>query len=569
MSQLTRRLFAPEFSLDEPCLCYEGVWCSRRQLFAEAERLGARLAILGIQPGDRVVVGFPNSLAFVVAYLALIRYGAVVAPCNPEMPTAELLAFLHRSRAVAGFFMRSQWMRLQEAKDATDLRLRVVLLSDDVAQPQPTQTLLCEGDGWRQATALVDDGQATAETAAGAVSRSAALTASAVGEGELADTAATVHPAAVVDDSRFRREPEDEALGVLMYTSGTTGTPKAVGLRHRHLLAAADNVIASHLLGPADVTYCFLPMFHINAQVIAFLATLVSGGRIVLASKFSASRFWPTVLEYGVTWVSAVPTIIAILLKTPRPERIPSHLRFIRSASAPLPVLDARRFEREFGIPLIQSYGMTEAASQICVNPLPPGERKLGSVGRPVGVELQVMDDEGRVLGPGQVGEIVIRGRSVIDHYEGGNSLHDFRDGWFLTGDLGYVDADGYVFLTGRKKEMINRAGEKISPYEVEDVIREHPRVRQVGVVGLPDPLYGERVTACVVSDATPSDQERVAAEILELCRAALSRYKWPAEVRFVETIPVGPTGKVQRARLKQQLMEGGRVPAQVRRSLP
>jgi acyl-CoA synthetase (AMP-forming)/AMP-acid ligase II len=518
MSQLTRRLFAPEFSLDEPCLCYEGVWCSRRQLFTEAERLGARLAILGIQPGDRVVVGFPNSLAFVVAYLALIRYGAVVAPCNPEMPTAELLAFLHRSRAVAGFFMRSQWMRLQEAKDATDLRLRVVLLSDDVAQPQPTQT---------------------------------------------------IHPAAVVDASRFRREPEDEALGVLMYTSGTTGTPKAVGLRHRHLLAAADNVIASHLLGPADVTYCFLPMFHINAQVIAFLATLVSGGRIVLASKFSASRFWPTVLEYGVTWVSAVPTIIAILLKTPRPERIPSHLRFIRSASAPLPVLDARRFEREFGIPLIQSYGMTEAASQICVNPLPPGERKLGSVGRPVGVELQVMVDEGRVLGPGQVGEIVIRGRSVIDHYEGGDSLHDFRDGWFLTGDLGYVDADGYVFLTGRKKEMINRAGEKISPHEVEDVIREHPRVRQVGVVGLPDPLYGERVTACVVSDATPSDQERVAAEILELCRAALSRYKWPAEVRFVETIPVGPTGKVQRARLKQQLMEGGRVPAQVRRSLP
>ncbi|WP_067932357.1 AMP-binding protein [Alicyclobacillus kakegawensis] len=546
MSQLMERLFAAPFDGDAPCLCFAGRWYRRRELLAEAETLAARMSKAGVQPGQRVILGVPNSAAFAIAWLALIRMGAVAAPCNPDMPAAELLVFLNRCQAAAAVLRPEQWQALQASASIPESLTRVWLV-DDVAQPQPARYLLRGRDGgWSE----VADALAQREAA------------SASSQGEAMPGTAGILPD-LADIS-------DEAQGVLLYTSGTTGVPKAVGLRHRHLLATADNVIVSHQLTERDVTYCFLPLFHINAQVIAFLATLLSGGRIVLAPKFSASSFWPQVEEYGVTWVSAVPTIIAILLKKPRPERIPPHLRFVRSASAPLPVLDAMRFERRFGIPIIQSYGMTEAASQICVNPLPPGERRLGSVGLPVGVELMVVDDNNQPLPRGQAGEIVIRGASVIEAYEGLDSPKDFAGGWFHTGDLGYQDEDGYVFLTGRKKEMINRAGEKISPYEVEDVIREHPRVRQVGVIGLPDPLYGERVIACVVSDAPPAERDGVASEILQLCQSSLSRYKWPAEVLFVEDIPVGPTGKVQRTRLKQELLEGERVPADSeRRSVP
>ncbi|MCL6633743.1 MAG: AMP-binding protein [Alicyclobacillus herbarius] len=536
MSQLIERLFAAPFPGESPCLHFAGRWHTRREVFQEAERLAAQLAAAGVKPGQRVVLGVPNSTLFAVTWLALIRLGAVAAPCNPEMPVAELTVFFERCQAAAAVLRPEQWQVLGERGAVPD-SLEQVWLTDDVADPQPSRRLVKQDGGrWVEAPLPVDQAPKAANT------------------GGLAPVSAV----------------SDEAQGVLLYTSGTTGAPKAVALRHRHLLATANNVILSHRLTQDDVTYCFLPMFHINAQVIAFLSTLLSGGRIILAPRFSASSFWPTVEEFGVTWVSAVPTIIAILLKKPRPERIPDSLRFVRSASAPLPVLDAKRFEREFGIPIIQSYGMTEAASQICVNPLPPGERRLGSVGRPVGLELQVVDEANRPLPPGQIGEIVIRGASVIEAYEGLDSPKDFAGGWFHTGDLGYQDEDGYVYLTGRKKEMINRAGEKVSPYEVEDVIREHPRVRQVGVIGLPDRLYGERVTACVVTDAAPSEQERVASEILELCQSSLSRYKWPAEIRFVDTIPVGPTGKVQRTRLKQELMETMRVPAaKERRSMP
>ncbi|MCY0876519.1 MAG: AMP-binding protein, partial [Firmicutes bacterium] len=358
---------------------------------------------------------------------------------------------------------------------------------------------------------------------------------------------------------------EDDGA-ILLYTSGTTGTPKGVQLTHRQVMATARNVGLSHELTDRDVCYSFLPLFHINAQVIGLLTTLTTGGQLVLDSKFSASRFWPTIAKYKVTWVSAVPTVIAILIKSAG-EPVSEHRpRFVRSASAPLPDLHARRFEARFSIPLIESYGMTEAASQICINPLPPALHKFGSAGRPFGLELRIVDDEGATLPQYDVGEIVIRGDSVISTYESGDtSGKSFRDGWFYTGDLGYRDVDGFVFITGRSKEMINRAGQKISPREVEEVVLKDPRVKSAAVIGLPDDLYGERVVAYVIPDSVARKGDaNFKGELHELCRQSISAYKCPSEFHIVDEIPLGPTGKIQRHRLREQAVALGHAAVRV-----
>ena len=273
-------------------------------------------------------------------------------------------------------------------------------------------------------------------------------------------------------------EPGDDNPGVLMFTSGTTGEPKGVLLRHRHLLAAAHNVVTAHQLTDRDVSYCVLPLFHINAQVIVLLSTLLSSGRLVMADRFHASRFWEDVSDHGVTWVSAVPTILSILSKRDPKGIDLSTLRFIRSASAPLSPAVAQRFEQIVGAPVIESYGMTEAAGQISVNPLPPGIRKLGSVGRPQGVQLKIENTSHQPVVPYEIGEIAIRGNNVVEGYVNvDGSGKSFGEGWIFTGDLGYLDDDGYVFITGRAKEIINRGGEKLSPREIEDVLNASPAV--------------------------------------------------------------------------------------------
>ncbi|WP_188881848.1 AMP-binding protein, partial [Alicyclobacillus cellulosilyticus] len=385
-----------------------------------------------------------------------------------------------------------------------------------------------------------------AEPGAEAAPGVAAPVAAATDKAEAADAAA-----------RDASHPDEEDVAILLFTSGTTGLPKGVALTHRQVMATARNVIASHRLTPADVSYVFLPLFHINAQVVALLSTLLSGGRMVIEEKFSKSRFWDTVARYRVTWASAVPTVIGILVKATDPPRVPASLRFLRSASAPLPAFVARRFEAKFGIPVIESYGLTEAASQVCVNPLPPGKRKIGSVGLPCGVELRVVDGNDRELPPGEIGEIVIRGESVITSYAYGDAGPEtFRGGWFHTGDMGYVDEEGYVYITGRTKEMINRAGQKVSPREVEEVIAQHPAVKQVAVIGLPDELYGEKVLAYVVPEEGMVHDEAAFKEALrQLCQSSLSSYKCPADFHLVDDIPVGPTGKVQRHRLREQVL--------------
>lgn len=370
----------------------------------------------------------------------------------------------------------------------------------------------------------------------------------------------TVSPAGAKPTPAALAGPDDTAL--ILHTSGTTAKPKIVPLAHRNLTASALNIGASLRLAPADRLLNVMPLFHIHG-LMTLLASLAAGASVACPPAFDVARFFEWMDEFHPTWYTAVPTIHRAILGRAGASRavIARHpLRFIRSSSAPLPPRVAREVEEAFGAPVLEAYGMTEAAHQIATNPLPPGARKVGSVGVPTGTELAVLDDAGRPLPAGRVGEIVIRGPSVVRGYER-NPAADaeaFIQGWFRTGDQGRVDEDGSVFLTGRTKEIINRGGQKISPREVDDILVEHPAVAQAATFPVPHPTLGEDVAAAVVlrPQATATGDE-----IRRFAQAKLADYKVPREILLVDEIPKGPTGKVQRLTLATQLDLAGRRP--------
>jgi long-chain acyl-CoA synthetase len=346
---------------------------------------------------------------------------------------------------------------------------------------------------------------------------------------------------------------DDPAL--LMYTSGTTGQPKGALLTHANLLAAARAVAGWHGLGPADRCLSSLPLYHINGQVIATVTPFVSGGSLVAPHRFSVSTWWDTVERHAPTWINVVPTIVAYLLNAADPRRayrFPS-VRFGRCASAPLPPEQHRAFERTFGIPVIEAMGLTESASVAFANPQDPARRKYGSPGLPCGVEAKVIEPEsGRTLPPDAPGEICLRGPNVMRRYyaspEQTAKAFD-TEGWLRTGDLGYRDADGYYFITGRLKELIIKGGENIAPREIDEALLRHPAVLEAAAVGIPDTDYGQEILACVVVRPGAAVTE---AELRAFCLAELGRYKTPKAFRFVPELPKGPSGKVQRLKLAE-----------------
>ena len=294
--------------------------------------------------------------------------------------------------------------------------------------------------------------------------------------------------------------------GIFLCTSGTTGTPKGILLREDQLMHVAGSVTAHHRLTPADRGYCCLPLFHINAEVVGLLATLAAGASLVVDGKFSRRGFWELIETRQITWINAVPAIITILAMDP-PVATPGRVRFIRSASAPLAPSALRRFEETFGIPVVETYGMTEAASMITANPL-DGPRKAGSAGRPAGTEIRVVSRDGDLLQscpPGTIGRVQIRGPGVITEYAAGGPAGAIdADGWLETGDLGHLDQDGYLFLAGRSDDVINRGGEKIYPREIEEFLLTQPGVRSAVVVAASDKVLGQRPVADVVPAGSP-----------------------------------------------------------------
>lgn len=336
--------------------------------------------------------------------------------------------------------------------------------------------------------------------------------------------------------------------GICLSTSGTSGTPKVVWLPEPQLVHVAAGIAAHHRLGPADRCLCPLPLFHINAEVVGLLASLAAGASVVLDDRFHRAGFWELVDSRQVTWINAVPAILAVLGTTPPPDRPPARVRFVRSASAPLAPATLHRFERHVGIPVLETYGMTEAASMITANPR-HGLRKPGSVGLPVGCELRVVDGANRPVAAGCVGQVAIRGPGIITSYVSGGRPDVFDlEGWFHTGDLGRLDDDGYLFLAGRSDDVINRGGENIYPHEVEAVMLQHPDVLAAMVTGAPDPVLGEVPVAFVVlrTDRRPPGGDT---HLRSWCADRLSPYKVPGQVLVVAELPTGPTGKVDRRR--------------------
>jgi acyl-CoA synthetase (AMP-forming)/AMP-acid ligase II len=357
--------------------------------------------------------------------------------------------------------------------------------------------------------------------------------------------------------------PESEDTGLLIYTSGTTGLPKGVLLSHRSVIAGGRYTVEAHALSAEDRALCVLPLYHINGEIVTVIAPLVSGGSLVIPYRYSTSAFWKWIEQHRCTWFSVVPTIIAYVLD--KADETAGHvrsgtgfrqIRFGRSASSALSPEMHRAFEDSFGIRIVETMGLTETAAQILSNPLPPATGKYGSPGIPFGNEVTVVDDQGKELPRGQVGELVVRGANLMSgYYKNPEATAGALkgDGWFYTGDLGYQDEDGYFFITGRIKELIIKGGENVAPREIDEVLLQHPGVLEAAAYAVPDERYGQEIMACVV----PSEGATLGEEALrEYCMEKLGRFKAPREVAVVRWVPKGPSGKVQRLKIADMLHE-------------
>lgn len=357
-----------------------------------------------------------------------------------------------------------------------------------------------------------------------------------------------------------RAAAEDPAY--IMCSSGSTGRPKRIGISQRNMLAELAAMVQAYGLGGDDRHLCVLPLFHASGMYRNVLMPFWQGGATALCEAFDQETFWPLVSRHEVNFVQVVPSILAVLAdQEAGPDaRARRSLKYIGSASAPLSPKLVERFEARFGIPVVQGFGLTELTCGCTLNETDPAKRRLESVGRPLAVnEVRIMDEAGRFLPPGQEGEVVVRGDNVMLGYLGpdGRPASPWQDGWFHTNDLGHVDADGFVYLTGRKSDIINRGGHKISPVEVEKVLMQHPAVKDVVVIGLPHAMLGEDAVACVVRNTGAA---LGGSELLHFAQERLPAFKVPTSFHFLDKLPRTGPGKINRkafaAEMAQTLVE-------------
>ncbi|GAB2716016.1 AMP-binding protein [Halomonas garicola] len=354
-------------------------------------------------------------------------------------------------------------------------------------------------------------------------------------------------------------DPDDTAL--LMYTSGTTGKPKGVMLSHRNVLAGGMNTVEAHTLSREDRGLCVLPLYHINAEIVTLIAPLISGGSVVMPHRFSTRAFWELIREQHCTWFSVVPTIVTYLLEQANNENPGvrdnpdfSRVRFGRSASSALPVATHKAFEEAFGIPLIETMGLTETAAQILSNPLPPFQTRYGSPGVAYRNRVKVVSEDGAEATRGEIGELVVQGDNVMQgYYKNPEATQESLDakGWFYTGDLGYQDDEDFFFITGRLKELIIKGGENIAPREIDETLLKHPAILEAAAFAIDDAHYGQDIMASVV---LKHNKEVSGEELTEFCQRDIGKFKTPKEVLFVQWLPKGPSGKVQRLSIADML---------------
>jgi acyl-CoA synthetase (AMP-forming)/AMP-acid ligase II len=480
----------------------DGTSISYRGLADQVESLAAALRASDLRPGDAVALVLPNGLEFLAAFLAVVWARLVAAPLNPAYKPEEFRFYLE------------------------DAGVRAVIA------PAPPHS------AWDVARQLEIPLWQAARNSDGVVRLD--------GPGLKPSAGAVPEPP----------RPDDVAL--FLHTSGTTSRPKGVPLRHSNLVASASNIASHYGLTPEDTSLVVMPLFHVHGLIGATLSTFRSGGTVVVPARFSASAFWPAARAHRATWYSAVPTIHQVLLGRADADDAPlnSGLRFIRSCSSALAPAMLGRLEGRFNAPVLEAYGMTEAAHQMTSNPLPPAPHKPGTVGRGAQVEVAVMDEAGQLVPSSTPGEVLIRGPNVMHGYHNNPAANEaaFTAGWFRTGDRGVLDGDGYLSLIGRIKELINRGGEKISPLEIDAVLLAHPAVAEAATFGAPDAKYGEEVQAAVVLKGSATD-----ADLQAHCRRFLADFKVPKVFYIVPQLPHTATGKVQRRNVAAAFLESDR----------
>lgn len=473
---------------------------SYRDLVGLVDELAGRLAQGGMLPGDRAALRACSSAEFVVGLLAASRAGLIVVPLDPALPVSE-----QRARVTAA-------------------GARAVLVDDAGADgPQ----VPC----WPISVAVSRRNGASVEL----------------------DYTAETHPRTATPDGL---RPDD---AMIMFTGGTTGSPKMVPWTRNNIAASISSVIATYQLGPRDATVAVMPLFHGHGLIAALLSTLASGGSVLLPThgRFSAHTFWDDAHAIGATWFTAVPTIHRILLQRtgtdyPGPARVP--LRFIRSCSAALDPETAVALRTEFAAPVLCAYGMTEATHQVTSMGLAADDQRTvtpGLVGRSTGADVRIVGDDGQACPPDAVGEVWLRGRNIVRGYlDPSATARSFTDGWLHTGDLGSLSATGELRLRGRIKEMINRGGEKVSPEHVEGVLASHPDIVEAAVFAVPDPMYGEAVAAVIVpQQSRPPDFT----ELAEFCRKRLAPFEIPARFQETSALPHTPKGSLDRRAVAQR----------------
>lgn len=484
---------------DEPALVVpQGPSVSYEGLGVQVEELASALKGAGVEPGQAVSIVLGNNIEFVATFLAVTRLGATAAPLNPSYTSDEYRFYMKDAGAVMAILPPEE----HPARGAAQ-SLNLPILEASVT------------------------GQGSVELR----QNGAPLTGS---------------------ESPPMPDPEDTAL--FLHTSGTTSRPKGVPLTHANLTSSLKNIVSTYNLTADDVAMVVMPLFHVHGLIGVLFSTLASGGTAVLPSRFSASTFWPVVQEYGANWYSAVPTIHQILLTRADSDSAPrGTFRLIRSCSAALAPAVLEQLEARFDAPVLEAYGMTEASHQMASNPLPPRDRRAGTVGEGTGVQVAIMDEAGKLLEAAERGEVVIKGPNVMHGYRNNPEANStaFTNGWFRTGDQGFIDDTGYLTLTGRLKELINRGGEKISPLEVDAVLAQHPALAEAICFGVPDVKYGEEVHAAVVLKGEATQEE-----IQSFCQQHLIDFKVPKVVHFVDELPRTATGKIQRRTIAAQFAE-------------
>ncbi|MBW1852197.1 MAG: AMP-binding protein [Deltaproteobacteria bacterium] len=466
------------------------------QLRKDAVRFGKYMLKLGLKKGDKVSFMMGNGYQTTKIFLGTMYAGFVIAPLNLMFQSPQLAYVLDHSDTQIVFFTEDLKEKLEAAVSKINREIKLIKIDNDVEDILP-------GDE---------------------------------------DFSSYTLPEVV---------EEDDAL--LLYTSGTTGVPKGVILCHKNMVAGGEYTTIAHELTSEDRALCSLPLYHINGEIVTAVTPLVSGSSVVMPHKFSTNNFWEYIAEYRCTWFSVVPTIISYLCSATNLEGTDlnlDQLRFGRSASSALPPSLHKEFEDKFNISIVETMGLTETAAPVFSNPMDPSKRKYGSPGPAVGNEAKIIDADGKEVPRGTQGEIMIRGDNVMKEYYKAPDITQKTlepDGWFHTGDLGHMDQDGFVFVTGRIKELIIKGGENIAPKEIDEILYKHPAVLDAAAVGIPDKTYGEEIMACVTVKPGLSVTEE---ELLNHCLEHLGKFKTPKVIKIMDELPKGPSGKIQRLKL-------------------